>query len=291
MTDNIDELFARHDGAFSDNTIRGYKSDFSCYCQWCERSGVSPFEPTAQDIANYVEFQAQAHRCATVTRRLTGLATIFRLKQLEDPTVAPVITLALKRMFREKGRAQKQAIPLTHNVLEGLLAVCGDNNRKIRDEVMLHLGYETMRRSAELCRFRFEDIEVLHDGRVGIRLTFSKTDQMGRGRLIRISAELHTLLLRWRERVGEDGYILRGVNLFDNIGEEFHPSGVSRRLKELQERAGLDLGGPLSSHSFRVGAALDMLDNGDSLAKIMLRGGWRTQSAAMRYLRAWQLVR
>jgi len=38
-------------------------------------------------------------------------------------------------------------------------------------------------------------------------------------------------------------------------------------------------------HSFRVGAALDMISQGESLARIMLRGGWKTESTALRYLR------
>ena len=44
---------------------------------------------------------------------------------------------------------------------------------------------------------------------------------------------------------------------------------------------------PLSGHSFRVGAALDLLEQGEPLEKIMLRGGWQTDSTAMRYLRNW----
>ena len=104
-------------------------------------------------------------------------------------------------------------MPLTKDVLDALLAVCGNDTCGQRDAVMPNLGYEAIRRSAELCNFRFENIEVLHNGKVGIRLVFSKTDQVGRGKLIRISAELHTLLQRWQERVGEGGYILRGVNL------------------------------------------------------------------------------
>ena len=32
---------------------------------------------------------------------------------------------------------------------------------------------------------------------------------------------------------------------------------------------------PLSGHSFRVGAALDLLEQGEPLERIMLRGGWR----------------
>ena len=44
---------------------------------------------------------------------------------------------------------------------------------------------------------------------------------------------------------------------------------------------------PLSGHSFRVGAALDLLEQGEPLERIMLRGGWQTDSTAMKYLRDW----
>lgn len=39
--------------------------------------------------------------------------------------------------------------------------------------------------------------------------------------------------------------------------------------------------------SFRVGAALDLLKRGVPLEKIMLRGGWKSETTALRYLRSW----
>jgi len=45
--------------------------------------------------------------------------------------------------------------------------------------------------------------------------------------------------------------------------------------------------GELSGHSFRVGAALDLLDKNIPLEKIMLRGGWKSETSAMRYLQSW----
>jgi hypothetical protein len=51
-----------------------------------------------------------------------------------------------------------------------------------------------------------------------------------------------------------------------------------------------ELAGKLTGHSFRVGAALDLLENGESLEKIMLRGGWQAESTVIKYLRAWQAV-
>ena len=41
---------------------------------------------------------------------------------------------------------------------------------------------------------------------------------------------------------------------------------------------------PLSSHSFRVGAALDLLEQGEPLEMIILSGGWQTYPTAISYL-------
>ena len=46
-------------------------------------------------------------------------------------------------------------------------------------------------------------------------------------------------------------------------------------------------GRELSGHSFRVGAALDLLNKNIPLEKIMLRGGWKSETSAMRYLQSW----
>ena len=86
------------------------------------------------------------------------------------------------------------------------------------------------------------------------------------------------------------GYLLRRVYRMDVIGNDLDPAAISRRLQHLQVLAGLELGGKLSGHSFRVGAALDLLEQGVSLEKIMLRGGWQAESTVIQYLMAWQVV-
>ena len=52
-------------------------------------------------------------------------------------------------------------------------------------------------------------------------------------------------------------------------------------------QADLDQIDELSGHSFRVGAALDLLDKNIPLEKIMLRGDWKSETSAMRYLQSW----
>jgi hypothetical protein len=46
---------------------------------------------------------------------------------------------------------------------------------------------------------------------------------------------------------------------------------------------------PLSGHSFRAGAALGLLEQGEPLERIMIRGDWQTDSTAMAYLKNWSI--
>jgi integrase len=145
-----------------------------------------------------------------------------------------------------------------------------------------------MRRRSELCAFKFEDICKGANGKPAIRLNFSKTDQFGTGKLLSISQDLFDLLGIWRCMFSDEGYILRSISRHGYIGSNLHPASISTLLKALQKDLKVDSDEqPLSGHSFRVGAALDLLEQGEPLERIMLRGGWQTDSTAMSYLRNW----
>jgi integrase len=284
----IDDIFAKFDGAFAKNTIRAYRSDFSQYQNWCLQNNQEPIPATADTMANYVDYLSQTNKSATIRRRINSLGTILKLSKNHDPTKQPEVILALKRMHRKIGRAQEQATPLTKALLNQLLNNCDSSIMGIRNRVLLSLGYETMRRRSELCAFEFEDIDCAPNGKPVIRLNFSKTDQYGTGKVLPISEELLGLLNQWKGIAGKQGYILRSINKHGHIGNSLNPASISTILKTLQEGLKTESNQqPLSGHSFRVGAALDLLEQGEPLGKIMLRGGWQSDSTAMKYLRNW----
>lgn len=285
-----DDLFRDLDGALAPNTLRAYRSDFRRFERWCQRAAVDPLAASGEHVAAFVEDSIDHRSAATIRRGVASLSTLFTLNGYPDPTRTPPVKLALKRMYRRLGRAQKQAYPLTRDLLEQLLAACRDDVLGERDRVLLLLGYETMRRRAELCALRFEDLEQLPKGKRALRLRFSKTDQYGKGRLLPVSDRLYRALATWGERVGHAGTILRSVDRYGHIRGPLPPSGINRRLRALQAAAKLDIDGQLSGHSFRVGAALDLLEAGEPLVKIMLRGGWSSETTAIKYLREWQEV-
>jgi len=284
----IDDIFAKFDGAFAKNTIRAYRSDFAQYQNWCLQNKLDAIPASADTTAMYVDYLSENNKSATIRRRINSLGTVLKLSKNHDPTKQPEVILALKRMHRKIGRAQEQATPLTKSLLNQLLNNCYNSTMGIRNQVLLRLGYETMRRRSELCAFKFEDIDYAPNGKPIIRLNFSKTDQYGAGKVLPISEELLCILGKWHGIVGCKGYILRSINKHGHIGDSLNPASVSTILKTLQE--GLKTASnqqPLSGHSFRVGAALDLLEQGEPLEKIMLRGGWQSDSTAMKYLRNW----
>ena len=145
----------------------------------------------------YVDYLSENNKSATIRRRINSLGTVLKLSKNHDPTKQPEVILALKRMHRKIGRAQAQATPLTKPLLNQLLSNCDNSLRGLRNQVLLRLGYETMRRRSELCAFKFGDIQA-PNGKPAIRLNFSKTDQYGAGKLLPISQELFDLLEKWR---------------------------------------------------------------------------------------------
>jgi site-specific recombinase XerD len=286
----IDDILAKFDGAFAENTIRAYRSDFIQYQTWCSHKNIDSMPATADTIAQYVDYLATVRKSATIRRRINSLGTVLQLSKNYDPPKQPEVILAIKRMHRKIGRAQQQATPLTKPLLNQLLSNCENSARGLRNKVLLTLGYETMRRRSELCVFKVEDICQTPNRKPAIKLNFSKTDQYGAGKVLPISEELLEIIEKWRDVVGRGGYILRSINRHGHLGNHLNPASISTILKTLQEE--LQPGSnqrPLSGHSFRVGAALDQLLQGEPLEKIMLRGGWQTESTAMKYLRNWQL--
>ena len=284
----IDDIFIKFDGAFAENTIRAYRSDFIQYQTWCVESRLEPIPATADTMAMYVDYLSENNKSATIRRRINSLGTVLKLSKNDDPTKQPEVILALKRMHRKIGRAQEQATPLTKPLLNQLLSNCDNSIRGLRNQVLLRLGYETMRRRSELCTFKFEDICKGANGKPAIRLNFSKTDQFGTGKMLPISQELFDVLQKWRSVISYEGYILRSINRHGHFGNNLHPASISTILKALQKDSKLDSDEqPLSGHSFRVGGALDLLEQGEALEKIMLKGGWQTDSTAIKYLRTW----
>ena len=146
-----------------------------------------------------------------------------------------------------------------------------------------------MRRRSELCNFRFGDLTRIPGRGHAIRLLKSKTDQEGASKLIPISALLHSRITEWQDKHQLVGVILRSVDRHGNVRDRLNSGSIGPILNKLKANLGkeADHYSSFSGHSFRVGAAIDLLEAGASLETIMLRRGWRSHDNALNYLRSW----
>jgi integrase len=283
----VQQSLDRLKGAYAETTLRAYRADFEIFITWSESNGVSALPASPETIATFIFTDASNSKSATVRRRIAAIGRIHRLNKLPDPTKSEEVVLAMRRMHRQKGRRQKQALGLTNDVMEQMLAVCGNDTKGLRDRVLLRLGYDTMRRRSELIGLLIEDLTVRPDGSGSILLRFSKTDQEGEGKQIPLSKETVAACHAWLEKLQQaSGPLLRKVSRFGIIGDRLTAGSVPRIYKGLARRVGLPQSfiDGLSGHSGRVGAAQDMLVRGRSLPQIMLRGGWKKPETVMRYI-------
>jgi site-specific recombinase XerD len=291
---NWPEGLRRLAGAYSENTIRAYRTDFREFEAWCNQSkhAALPAEPST--VAMYIEDLADRKAAASIQRAVAAIARIHRLMEQPNPTSADIVVLASRRMLRARGRRQKQAAGLDAGLRDRLIAACGDDLRGLRNKALISVGYDTLCRRSELVALRAEDVEHLPNGDASILIRRSKTDQAGEGRLGYLSRKSMELLQVWLAFASiRSGPLFRAVNGLTVDRRPLHPYTVNRVLKELATKAALDpaMTKRLSGHSMRVGAALDMVENGIDLVPIMHAGGWRSPGMVLRYTQQIDLMK
>jgi integrase/recombinase XerD len=95
---------ARLDGAYSENTLRGYRADFALFEDWCRKSARSPLPASPETIAGFIAHDARTSLPSTLRRRLAGIRKIHRLMRLPNPAEDEEVLLAMRRALRTKPR-------------------------------------------------------------------------------------------------------------------------------------------------------------------------------------------
>src|SRR5665213_2411025 len=78
----------RLDAAYSPNTIRSYRADFTIFEDWCRHEHRIALPATPETVADFVRAQSKSAAPATVSRRRASIAKIHRLLKLESPASA-----------------------------------------------------------------------------------------------------------------------------------------------------------------------------------------------------------
>lgn len=291
---SVATLLERLNGAYAENTLRAYRSDFEIFDTWCQENTVSSLPASPKVIAKFITQEASHFAPATVRRRISSIGRVHKLIDLPDPTQTEQARLALRRMHRQCGRRQKQALGLTAEIRDELIFAATKDLTGLRDKMLVCLAYDTLRRRSELVDLRIKDIEPIAQGGAIILVRRSKSDQEGEGQLAYISPPTYALCQEWIKRASlEDGPVLRNVSRYGSVGASLYPGSIGRIYKRLASQANLspETVKNISGHSARVGAAQDMAAAGIDLIAIMQAGGWKTPGVVARYIENLDVLR
>jgi integrase len=285
--------------AKAEATRRAYNSDWRHFVAWCEQNGLTALPAEPSTVALYLASLAQSgegkqpRKAATITRRLTSINTAHKRAGLVSPATMrhPLVADTLHGIRRTLGTAQTMKKPLTRDRIARILATLEGPIAAARDKALLLLGFAGGLRRSELAALRVEHL-ARHRTGYTVKIPRSKTDQEGKGREIEIPLGAHDLtcpvqaLENWLEIAGiKDGYILRSVGLYGNIGEELDKDSVGRIVKRLVRRAKLADPKAYGGHSLRAGFVTEASDNGATDRQIMRQTGHKTRVMIDRYAR------
>jgi integrase len=287
--------FARQSKA--ENTLRGYRTDWRNFCEWCESHQLGPLPASPDVVAAYIAECTGRLKVGSIQRRLNAIAEAHKAMGLDSPTSSGIVRNTLKGIKRTMGTAAVQKAAALTDDIRAMVAATDSGLIGARDRALILLGFAGAFRRSELVGLDAEDCAFGKDG-LTITLRRSKTDQDGAGRKIGIpyGANPETcpvrVLQEWMEHTGlSGGPLFRSLNRHGQA-QAGRLSGidVARVVKKLAERAGLDAA-KYAGHSLRAGHATTAAIAGASERSIMKQTGHRSVQMVRRYIRDGSLFR
>jgi integrase len=280
----IELIFSRCQGAYSERTLRGYRNDLEHFRAWCEASRQNWLPALPATIAAFIDAETQVKALSTVSRRVEAVKFAHRMLDLPSPVAHSEVKLALRRAVRGNRARPKQSRGLTHDMLGRVIAACPATLAGKRDAAIICVGYDSLARSYELSLLKAQH---LSGDCTTVLIPRAKSDQQGEGRLAYLSPRTRQALQEWLDASGiVSGPLFQSLHTRKLLGRPLSTSAIRRLVKRAGVRAQADCAGAaeISGHSMRVGAAQDMMGAGLDHIAIMQAGGWKTIDVVARYV-------
>jgi integrase len=274
--------------ADSPNTTRAYSQGWSAFCAWCSNRGARALPADPVTVAAFVLDIAGA--LATVRLRVAAIAHEHRLADLPDPCRTETVRKALKATARIRGAIQRTAAPLrlrdADRIADRMQHRAADQKRplhprELRDLALLRVGHALLARANEIASITVEAIRFQDDGTALVDLMRRKTSDSTEA--TPLNREATQAVKDWlaAASITTGPVFVRMSRVGDMDARPLTRLSITRTLKTLAKRAGLDMG--ISSHSMRRGMAQDLMAADHDIGAIAQAGGWKSTAMPLRY--------
>ena len=269
------------EGAYAPKTLKSYAADLRGFQAYCELNGLCWFPSDGDTVARFINEACSEFVMTTVRRKMAAIRFLHVMNDLPSPLEFAAVKLAYRRVMRKNRRQPNRAAPLTRDMLGKILTTCGDDLVGKCDRALILLGFDSLARVAELVAVQVADVQEQR-----LLIPRSKADIAGLGRWVDLTEETNEALLDWINCASlKSGAVFRRVRGGYVGSDPLDTGSIGRMLRARQKLVSISGQRMLSGHSFRVGAAQDLLKTGHSEIEIMLKGGWRKSDAMAGYLR------
>jgi integrase len=279
------------------NTYLAYDSDLIIYRQFCESYGhmmvsADPVKMKAA-VRGFFDWQLQKNNSKyTISRRLNTISIMLDVVNVYNPIQKHHLFKEYKKTkFKQLSGQQKQAKPIDGEMLETI----NDSfivNRPVdkRDKAIINCMFDGLLRRSEIINMRLGDINKEENA---LFLPESKTDKDNKGSYRFISDTSITMINDWVSEwepgtFNPSDYLWRpmspkGTSLLKN---KFSLSGRSiNKLITKAVKVTIGNSDGYSSHSMRVGMAIEMAKNDVPTSRIAQAGGWKSEQMVLKYIR------
>lgn len=294
--------------ARAEATTQAYETDWNVFERWAFARNLVTLPASPEVIARYVtaltlgevetlgpgkRVHAAPKKPASISRALSAIKFVHKKADLGDP-VTDDVREVLDGFSREVGTAQRRAAPITrellHRALDGTAGALPPKD--VRDRAILAIGWAGAMREAEITGLQLADVELVPQGLL-LSLPFRKTDQQGKGTLLRLPRDgTAACPVHWFERwrsIRSISSIGASTPLFVSLrgrtaGQGLTPEVVCAIVRQRMAAIGLDAK-PYSGHSLRAGFITAWISAGGNLADLMAHTGHTNLKTLSKYAR------
>ena len=301
VTDNLDPVplvtmaevydVAAHSRAGS--TRKKYRTQWQNFCDFCDSQGFSTLPAERDHVASFlVHLLNEGYSVSHIKGHASAIAARHVDQELPHPCSDPLVTKVLSGITRILADVEKhQAPPLTEAIFDVIRNTACQRRRRgkgwetpvearrrgIKDIALISIMREAMLRACDAGRAKWVHLERQADGSARLRIPKGKTDQTGVGMVRYLS----------REAVGDLDRLLevepRGEYIFN-----LSTRSIDRRIKAAAKFAGFGEG--FSSHSCRIGMAVDLSEHRFRGHSVQNAGGWKSPAMVAHYTAGAELV-
>jgi integrase len=254
--------------ARSENTLRGYRSDWGEWTKWCDDHGVAPMPADPVAVAKYLSGLAgYGAKVGTMSRRLSSIRFAEQSAGVKSQLDDRIVMTVWEGIRRTHGAPPEQSAPIMPPLLWAMLdatpTVSNDGLpllAGLRDHVLLLVGFVGALRRSELIGIDVDHIEA-HKNGATLHIPSSKTNQTGeQTELVILPASTTpgrcpvTAIDAWRNAAGiHEGPLLRGLTKSQKPrSTRMESSSVNFLVKQAVVRAGANPD-EYTAHGLRAG--------------------------------------